>query len=152
MCRSQYPLPSYLISCLPIPPTSAPFNVDDSAAPSKEESKKLRTRVWGLVWHHIWWLIFGLLGAALVILSVSPSPPCISITSLYFNHLPLSQSPPSPLPSYLSTSPLPSGITSLILVSITYHPHSLRSVLHSLYGVYSWPLWKISSTILMCSC
>jgi ATP-binding cassette, subfamily B (MDR/TAP), member 1 len=35
-------------------------------APSKVESKKLRTRIWGLVWPHVWWLIFGLLGSAMV--------------------------------------------------------------------------------------
>jgi ATP-binding cassette subfamily B (MDR/TAP) protein 1 len=35
-------------------------------APSKEEAKELRKRIYGLLYHHIWWLLSGLLGAAMV--------------------------------------------------------------------------------------
>ena len=39
---------------------------EGEAAPDKEEAKILRKRIWGLILHHIWWLVFGLIGAALV--------------------------------------------------------------------------------------
>ena len=41
-------------------------SAEDDEGPSKEEAKMLRKRVYGLVRHHIWWLLCGLLGAAMV--------------------------------------------------------------------------------------
>jgi uncharacterized membrane protein YhdT len=34
--------------------------------PTIKNTKILKRRIYGLVYHHIWWLMFGLLGAAMV--------------------------------------------------------------------------------------
>jgi hypothetical protein len=39
---------------------------EEDDTPTAENAKVLKRRIYGLVYHHIWWLIFGLLGAAMV--------------------------------------------------------------------------------------
>ena len=38
----------------------------EMAGPDKNEAKVLRRRIWKLVMHHVWWLVSGLIGAAMV--------------------------------------------------------------------------------------
>lgn len=112
----------------------------DSTSHDKNEARRLRSRIWGMVMHHIWWLIFGLIGAAMV----GVPPPFFSNShSFFLDHF------SAMLCRVLSCYCLPSRY----LVQL-FHPYSchasspIRWVPHFHYGACCSQPYRTSSTTL----